>query len=503
MNDTPSTWLVGKTIVALACPWIAISMVGCTLNRLGNEEVVAEWERQQANAPWRAASYAQLPVTRPAVDSEESPATKPASAIESTERLRDYILCALRDNPDILRAEELTYAKAARISQATALPDPMLMTKTLPTPVRMAEGDNYFTLGFNQKLLVPGKLDRAGKVALEETRMAIADWENVRLRVIADVKRAWFRIYIIDRSMVILRENQELMRRLVDTARGQVVAGKRTQDDVLRAQVELANLDARLIELRRQRIAAEAMLNNLLNRKPTTPIVSPEPFDIREVHATLSSMLAKATEVNPELQRIQKQMDRDREAVDLAQLAYWPDFTLGFEWMLMESRDAFVPPINPQTGQRPKVSQMSEDGSDNWAIFFGFNIPLWHDRIEGGIREAKRRLSASTHAHTSARNLLYFRVEEALANVEAHRSLAELFDSTIIPQARQAYEIARAGYQVGQSDFQYVIDNWQKWLDFTIQYHRALGELERGVADLEQAVGQSLEEMEAPFHPAQ
>ena len=46
----------------------------------------------------------------------------------------------------------------------------------------------------------------------------------------------------------------------------------------------------------------------------------------------------------------------------------------------------------------------------------------------------------------------------------------------------------------GTSDFQYVIDNWQRWLFFRIQYYRTLGEVERSMADLEQAVGVSIVE---------
>ena len=137
---------------------------------------------------------------------------------------------------------------------------------------------------------------------------------------------------------------------------------------------------------------------------------------------------------------------------------------------------------------------MSEEGADTWAITFGFNLPIWVDKIEGGIREARQQLAASIHQYSAARNMVYLQVEDALTSVEAQRELAELFKSTIIPQAQQAYEVSRAGYVAGETDFQYVIDNWQKWLAFTIQYHRAIGGLERSVADLEQAIGLSLTE---------
>lgn len=496
MSNTQSTRLIREAIIILAFVLILPVGFGCTLNQAGVEEVTAVWERHQANGPRRAISYSRVPATRPAAGSPEPTTTRPAKAAEPAERLREYIMLALESNPDIRRAEEVARSRAQKIPQVTALPDPLLSTKTLPEPVRTAEGDNFFILGISQKLPVPGKLDRAGRITLEETRIAIADWEKTRLRVIADVKRAYFQIYVLDRTIEITRDNQDLLTGLIDVVRGQVAAGTRQQEDALRAQVELSSLESELIELRQKRKAAEAMLNALLNRDPVTPVPSPTAFEVRNTELVLQSLFEKAASANPELARLQRQIERDKQAVELAKLAYWPDFNVGFEWMYMEPRDAFRPPPNPQTGQRPTVSRMSEDGSDNWAIMFGFNLPIWYDKIEAGIREARSQVSASMHAYVSEKNMVNFRIEDALTNVEAQQELAELFDSTIIPQARQAYEVSQAGYLAGRADFQYVIDNWRKWLVFTIQYHRAIGQLERSVADLEQAIGLSLEEAE-------
>jgi outer membrane protein TolC len=469
---------------------------GCSLNKQGTQEVSAVWEQHEAQRPQRAEAYSRLPTTSPAEEGVSAPATRPAATYRPAGRLREYIILALEQNPDILKAEQAARAKAERIPQVTALPDPMLNTKTLPEPIRTAEGDNPFVLGISQKLPVPEKLDRAGRIALEETRMAIAEWEKTRLRVIADVKRAYFQIYVLDRTIGITRENQDLLTGLIDAVRGQVAAGTRQQEDVLRAQVELSNLESELITLRQKRTSAQAMLNALLNRDPTIAVPPPETFDVRRVDSSLKALIERAAEANPDLARLQRQIQRDKQAVALAKLAYWPDLNLGFEWIYMEPRNAFQPPINPQTGRRPVVSRMSEEGSDNWAITAGVNLPIWFDKIEAGIREARSRLSATMHEYVSERNMVNFRIEDALTNVKAQQELAELFDTTIIPQARQAYEVSRAGYMAGRTDFQYVIDNWRKWLVFTIQYHRAIGQLERSVADLEQAIGSSLEEAE-------
>jgi outer membrane protein TolC len=401
---------------------------------------------------------------------------------------------ALDRNPDIQAATETARSKASVIPQVTSLPDPFVSTKTLPEPVRTAEGDNYFVFGMKQTLPVPEKLDRRGRIALEETRMAMEQLGQTRLRVIADVKRAYFSLFAVDKMIGITKENERLLRDLIEVARGQFQVGRRQQADVLRAQVEFSSLETRLVQLAQQRTTAESLLNSLLDRPHTTSIESPPDFDVRKIDVRLDQLLSRALIENPELRRLKRQVARDQQAARLARLAYWPDFTLGFEWMQMDPRGAFKPRINPATGVRPAAPQISEDGSDNWAITFGLNVPLWIERIEAGIREAEQTLSASRRTQVSVQNTVTFKVQDALARVRSLRDIANLYATSIVPQAQQAYEVSREAYIAGTSDFQYVIDNWQKWLFFRIEYYRTLGDLERSVADLEQAVGVSIVE---------
>jgi len=482
-----------RLLVLAAVSWLA-AVQGCSLYRDGQQEVATYVGRRAAARGSDAGVYAQRP------SSAQGPSTGQVDSSEpqALEVLRDFIVVALENNPDIKAAEETARSKAERIVQVTALPDPMITTKTLPEPVRTAEGDNFFILGISERFPVPAKLEQAGRIALEETRASLRRLQEVRLRVIAEVKRAYFQVYVLDKSIDITQENQRLLRGLIDVARAQVAAGRRPQDDVLRAQVELSNLEAELIALRQRRVTFAARLNELLDRSPTTVVPPPDGFDIRRADVRLDQLLATSADANPALRRLGHQIERDRHALELARLAYWPDFTLGFEWMYMEPRDAFRPPPNPTTGQRPVVSTMSEDGTDNWAITFAFNLPIWFDKIKGGINEAKHRLLATRQEYAATQNRVEFQIEDALERVRAQRDLAALFDSTIIPQAQQTYQVSQASYIAGASDFLYVIDNWRKWLVFTIQYHRSLGELERSVADLEEAIGLSLPEAGVP-----
>jgi len=481
-------------LAAAAFLLVSAVIAGCAAYPDARQEVAAYVQAHAADREADARGYALAPTTPQTPPSPDAGQEQPATL----ETLRDFIVLALQSNPDIKMAEETARGRAERIAQVTALPDPMVAMKVLPEPVRTAEGDNFFILGISERFPVPEKLTRAGGIAMEETRAALERLQEVRLRVVAEVKRAYFQLYIIDKSIEITQDNQRLLRGLIDVARAQVAAGRRPQDDALRAQVELSNLEAELITLRQRRVTQASRLNELLDRPPATRVPPLETFEIRKADMDLDRLLATAADAHPALRRLQHQIERDQHGVELARLAYWPDFTLGFEWMYMEPRDAFRPPPNPMTGQRPAVPTMSEDGTDNWAITFGFTLPIWFDRIKGGIAEARHRLLATRQEYAATQNRIEFQIEDALERVRAQRDLAALFGSTIIPQAQQTYQVSQASYIAGASDFLYVIDNWRKWLVFTIQYHRSLGELERSVADLEEAIGLSLPELGEP-----
>ncbi len=473
---------------------------GCALNESGTKEVSAVLETQAGTQSQVAASYA--PSSRPAT----APAAKPAPLLSA---LLDYIILALQNNEDILAAQQVALAKARKIPQVTALPDPMIGTRTFSPnrPMMLADGNNPFVMTLTQQLPHPEKLDRAGRIALEETRMALRELEQTRLRVIADVKRAWFQLYVLDRTIQITRENQTLLSDLIAVARIQVTANKRPQDDILRAQVELSNLDRELIELRQNRTTAAATLNTLLDRPPYTSISSPESFALDQTDLKIDQLISQAGKNNPELKKLEHQITRDRENQKLARLGYWPDVTVGLEWMAMEPRKPDSAPPKVTMQQQPNGTMvpmvesamsdsMTKSPGDMYAIMVEMNLPIWLQKTQAQILEAEYNLGASIHQYNAAKNMVNFRIQDALARVQAQKQLAEILKTTIIPQARQTYEVSRVSYTAGTSDFPSLIDTWQKWLTFTIQYHRALGELQRSLADLEQEIGTSLSKTE-------
>ncbi len=471
-------------VVVISAGAFGAFSAGCATYERSRHDVdraVHDWHRRRATLVQRHAS------TSPSqqVD-DEVPA-------ETSNRPVDrYIREAMERNPDIQAAMADARAKLERIPQVTSLPDPLLRTVIRPEPIQTAAGDMYFTLGVSQTIPLLTKLERAGNIAAAETRMALERLNSKRVQVIADVERAYWQIYRLDRYVELTRDNRLLLEdleRVVDT---QYQVGKVQQQDLLRVQTELAKLrdDEHRYQIRRS--SAVAALNHLTDHPPQREVPTTEPVDVPTVRADVESLVALAADHNPELAALREQVERDREQIELADLGYWPDVTVGVEWNYVDPRGPFIPPVNPQTGVRPPINRKSEVGDDNWALTVQMNIPIWSQRVEAAKREARQRLLATQSELRSTENLIAFRIFDAWSRVEAQEHTLRVLEAELIPQSRQTYEVTLTAYQAGETDFLSLIDNWRRWLHFELMRHRETVDLETAFADLQREVGLQL-----------
>ena len=91
-------------------------------------------------------------------------------------------------------------------------------------------------------------------------------YEAKKLAVYYDVKTAFYEYSYLGKAVEITKENLELVKHFEQVARTKYAASTATHPDVIRAQIELAELENELVSLEKQRPAAAAKLNSVLNR---------------------------------------------------------------------------------------------------------------------------------------------------------------------------------------------------------------------------------------------
>lgn len=406
-----------------------------------------------------------------------------------------FVQVALERNPEIIAAQKAVAAQAQVIPQVTALTDPVLTDTFQPFDnhsVQTAAGRGPNTLSLSQKLPWLGKLRVRGEVAEQDTKIALTRLAQAQLKVIEDVKLAYYELAFAQEAIRIIESDKDLLKQLLQFAEARYRTNSTSQQDVLRAQVEIDRLEDRLISLRKQQDVARADLAKVLHTSPDATLTAQTDANVPPVPQQIDALYEAAVRCRPELQERLHAIIRSERKRELAKLDYYPDFNVGMGWQSITGNDAISPVAN---------------GNDNMSFMVGVTLPVWQDRLKAGVREAENRTIESARRYDASRDDTMRVIRRLLVQAESQEQQIELYSKSIIPKAERALRISAADYKVNKLDFQQILDNWSDVLMFHLQVARFEASLNQSLASLERVVGCQLvtlpESQAAPILPSE
>jgi len=213
-------------------------------------------------------------LTASAVDASESDSTIFFEDQVTEQRL---VTLALQLNPGIAESNAAANAAAFSVEPAGSLDDPEFDYAFAPQTFGR-EGQ-----GLNQKIELSQRIPWPGTLAAQEKAaqlLAVAASEGVgtfRLYVAAVARSAYAEWYFTHRALDIHESTHNLLEELRSVAETRYTAGLALQQDVLQVELEQLHLHRHGLLLVRQREAARAQINALLNRAPEAQVPDPGP----------------------------------------------------------------------------------------------------------------------------------------------------------------------------------------------------------------------------------
>lgn len=377
---------------------------------------------------------------------------------------------ALKNNPQILSAQKRLQAYEARISQAFSLNDPTFefgYDKMIP---RMTGMDSPMrTYGISQEFPFPTKLFLRRKMAVQEAKMAFEDYQEQIKSVIQQVKSSYAELFLIYRSIEINEENKAILEQFASSAASRFSLGQVSQQDALKAQVELAKITNELIVLEQRRQIAQAKLNILLNRDPREELGKPQPRELKQAKLSLDNLYQVAEENRPELLSFRYAIAKSKTSYSLSKQEYLPDFMVKYE------------------------RQVTRGDVGPWRGMLGLTFPLWFwGKQNYGVKQMRAELEMAEAEFKTMENLILFEVKEAHARSESLTKLIQTYETSFMPQAEQALKASLIGYESNKVDFLNLLDSQRMLLEIKLDYYRALIDLQIAQADLERAVGKDI-----------
>ena len=385
---------------------------------------------------------------------------------------------AMANNPEIQAVRYKAAALGARVPQVKSLPDPQLLTVAFLEEIQTAAGPQEVAMTLAQKFPWFGKLGLRSQVAYQNSMAAYARVTTTELKVVEQVKKAYFDVYFVQNAIVETKRLEQPLRDVVEISRARFEASTARvgMESVLQTQVELARLETTLIGLEESLIDAQARLAGVLHLSPHTRIEAEADVGRTNLAHTAETLVGLIERCQPELAAWRREISRDRSSIDLACREYWPDVTLGLSWYEMGDRG-----ISPVA-----------NGRDAYSLAVGVNLPIYRKRLDAAVREARYKTSASTRRYQAARDQFQAEVDGLYARFREQDRVLKILETRIIPPAEQTLELSTESYRTGRLEFQQLIDAYRTLLGVRIDYHKRTAIREQVIASLERAVGCSI-----------
>lgn len=388
--------------------------------------------------------------------------------------LQSLLEAAFANNSTIKASQARLESARARTEHVGSLPNPQASATLFLLPIETRVGPQRVAVGVSQGFPFFGKLSSKELIAARRADAASSQVSAQIRDVTTNVRLAYYELHYLIRAVEIVKQNQEIARTIVEHGTAAFGRGDVPYYDINRARAELARLaydEAALQDL----IESQWRTINALLEREDRPVGSVPRLPTFSLETPLADLEQLASSNRPEIDAALHLRDGSKAAVEFARKGYWPDFKVGLTWMLVEDE-----------------GPAADSGTDALGVTVGFEVPIWRDSIGARVDEAKANERAATHMVQTERTRIRSLLADRVYDFVNARRLLQLYDTNLLPQAEAALDSAEE-QSLKSGKLGTLLERRAIWLQFGLARERALADMYKSLARLEQVVGIPLE----------
>jgi outer membrane protein, heavy metal efflux system len=400
----------------------------------------------------------------------------PTAGSQPIESLEELEVLALANNAALRRMQQEAAAEWAQTGYVSKLPDPTISSMFYLPPMNYDPDRLVAELQVMQMIPWVERLKAEGRRAHLEALAAENAFLSERLRVVAEVRMNWYRLYVLGKQIETTEADQAQLKSLIHTANARVATGDAQPGDVLMGTLELSSLQEQLLTYRQELESTNAELNRLAGRDARVPIWPPRTIQVEMPNWDHDLLRTIAMNAQPELNAARLRTAATRWGIEVARLKRRPDVTISGGWMAMDAPGAM----------------MADAGADSWTLGVSTNLPIYHGKYDAMVAEASREHMAAHASEDEVAFQLDARLRDLWAQAQAAQRTISLYETSILPQARQTFEADQQSLVNNSVSFDRVVRDYRTLLSLQLGYHKALGQLATVLARIRQTVGVDL-----------
>jgi outer membrane protein len=311
------------------------------------------------------------------------------------------------------------------------------------------------------------------KLGIDQSKI---DLELEKLDLALKVKEAYFNILRADKTVNVAKSAVESLEAHHTVAKNFYDVGMIPVNDLLKAEVELANAQHNLIQAHNASRLARVSFNVLLSRSVD------EPFEIEDILKYIKETpdfddcLGKALKARPEIKALDLTDAQIDQQINLAKSKYYPEVALTYNYI--------------KAGDTPDVSGSNFQLSNQWQANIGLSWTFWDwNKTRNSVNQIESQKRQLSQTRKSIEDGIKLQLKQAILNLkEAEEKIPTA--QKAVDQAEENLRVSEERYKAQVTTSTEVLDAQTLLSQARMNYYNALYDHNLARAGLLRAVGE-------------
>jgi outer membrane protein len=347
-------------------------------------------------------------------------------------------------------------------------------TGTTTVSVPKTTRDSYFFgTSLIQTLFSGGSISANYRIEKLGVDLSRTNVETVKQDIVLQVRVGYFSVLTTERFVEVARQAVKQFEAQLEVSKAFFEVGLIPKNDVLQAEVRLANARQAGIKAENDVVLAKSAFNNFLRREINAPVTLVDILEYRPFSLNFEQSLEEAFRGRPEIRAAGISVDQAKESVKIARSTFFPTVSLSGNYS--KNSDEFY--LN------------GDLKNENWNINALATFTLWEwGKTYYRVGESKVKVTQAEDAKTQLIEGITLEVKDDYQNMlvaEKNISLAE----KSIEQAEENLRLNEERYKYQVATATDVLDAVVLLAQARLNYYSALGGFNIAKAQLERSMG--------------
>lgn len=311
------------------------------------------------------------------------------------------------------------------------------------------------------------------KLGIDQSRL---DLELERLDLALNVKEAYFNILRADRAVDVAKSAVESLEAHNTVAKNFYDVGMIPVNDLLKAEVELANAQHNLIQAQNASRLARVSFNVLLSRSVDEPFEVEDILKYTKETPDFDNYLEKALKARPEIKALDLTDAQIDQQINLAKSKYYPEVAFTYNYI--------------KAGDTPDVSGSNFQLSNQWQANVGLSWTFWDwNKTRNSVNQAESQKRQLSQTRKSIEDGIKLQLKQAILNLkEAEEKIPTA--QKAVDQAEENLRVSEERYKAQVTTSTEVLDAQTLLSQARMNYYNALYAHNLAKAGLLRAIGE-------------